>query len=95
MHRQTQIFGIMVNLRVKEFLSENGITQRDLAERMGISPSVLSKRLNGDISLRELSEIADALGVPYVKLVADPDETEGEVTCPQCGEKIRLTFINK
>ena len=95
MHRQTQIFGIMVNLRVKEFLSDNGITQRDLAERMGISPSVLSKRINGDISLRELSEIADALGVPYVKLVADPAETEGEVTCPQCGEKIRLTFINK
>ena len=85
----------MVNLCVKEYLSEQGITQRELAERLGISPSVLSKRLNDDISLKELSEIADALGVPYTRIVADPNEVDGTGVCPQCGEEIRLTFINK
>ena len=85
----------MVTLNVKDFLKANGLTQKDLAERLGIAPSVLSKRLNDGIALRELSEIADALGVPYTKLLADSGETDGEVTCPKCGEKIRLTFINK
>ncbi len=85
----------MVTLNVKEFLRDNGITQKELSERMGIAPSVLSKRLNDDIALRELSEIAEALGVPYTKLLASSGETDGEVTCPQCGEKIRLTFISK
>ena len=85
----------MVTLNVKDYLRDNGITQKELAERLGIAPSVLSKRLNDDIALHELSEIADALGVPYTKLLADSGETEGEVICPQCGEKIRLTFINK
>ena len=86
----------MVRIHVKEYLREQGIAQKDLAERLGISASVLSKRISSeDLSVAQLSEIADALGVSYTLLLADTDEVAADTVCPHCGEPIRLTLINK
>ena len=50
----------MIELRVKEYLKEANITQTELAERLGITPSALSKRLTNSLTLQQLGEIADA-----------------------------------
>lgn len=87
---------IMLKIRVKEYLREQGIAQKDLAERLGISASVLSKRISSEeLSVTQLSEIADALGVSYTLLLTDTDEVAAATVCPHCGESLHLTLINK
>lgn len=83
----------MIIIVVKEYLREQGITQAQLAERLGITQSALSKRLSDDrLTIRELSEIAEALDVPHTALIRGENEVKGSITCPKCGENIRITL---
>ena len=56
------------DFRIGEILKEKGITQTDLAERIGISRVGLSKAINGNTTITTLRKIADALGVSVVEL---------------------------
>lgn len=50
------------------YMEMNGLSQRDLAEELGINPSVLSALINGmevSISSKKLEFILDYLSVPY------------------------------
>lgn len=88
-----QKFGIMIRIVIKEYLREQGITQAQLAERLGITQSALSKRLADDrLTIRELSEIAEALDVSYTALIRGENEVKGSIICPKCGENIRITL---
>lgn len=83
----------MIKLTIKEYLREHGLTQNWLAEKLGITPSVLSKRLNeGNLSVAKLGEIADALGVSHTALLRGENEVKGSITCPECGNVIRITL---
>ena len=53
----------MEQSEIKELLRVHGITQRELAKRMGITPSTLSQILNGNAKTSSLLRIAKALGV--------------------------------
>lgn len=55
-------------LRVKEILKEKGMTQIDLAKKLGISTVGLSKILNGDPKVTTLTKIANALDVSITDL---------------------------
>lgn len=82
-------------MRVREILKEQGITTKELAERMGISQSGLNQSISGNPSVRVLTNIADALNVPVWQLFADPSEIQQEpngnfITCPHCGRMIRI-----
>ena len=52
--------------RVKELCTEQGITLKELSEKMGIKPESLSRALNGNPQLSTLENIAKALGVGVV-----------------------------
>ena len=50
------------------YMGMNGLSQRDLAEELGINPSILSALINGmkvSISSKKLEFILDYLSVPY------------------------------
>jgi transcriptional regulator with XRE-family HTH domain len=61
----------MFSLRIKRFRRRNGITQTQLAQKVGISQSFLSEVENGkyDITLTLLFKIARALDVCPFDLV--------------------------
>lgn len=77
---------MIMDYRIKEILKEKGISQKDLAEKLGISPPSLSQSLNGNATINLLEKIADALGVPLFELFAERET--GVITCPHCGKKI-------
>ncbi len=52
------------------------LTARELAGRLGVSVATVSGIENGrtGVSTRRLAQVADALGVPVQRLLADPDD---------------------
>lgn len=69
--------------RIAEILKSKGITQKDLAEKIGISRVGLSKAINGNTTITTLRRIAAALEVSVPELFApQPSNT---ITCPKCG----------
>jgi transcriptional regulator with XRE-family HTH domain len=57
-------------LRVKNICKQQGITLKQLAERMDVSPEVVTRMLseNGNPTLSSLENIAKALGIEVYKL---------------------------
>lgn len=67
-----------MELRIKEILSQRGITLKEFAGASGISQSNLSNYLNGNISptLDTLKKIAVCLNVDVVELFKEKEEIE-------------------
>ena len=61
----------MYALKIKEFRKKKGLTQKQLAEKVGISRSFLGEIENGkwDIGLTLLIKISNILGVHPSKLI--------------------------
>lgn len=84
----------MVHFRVKEICSENGITQKELAAKVGLSTTSLSRIITGDQkpSLDTLEKIATALNVGISDLFGDSVANyENTIICPHCGKRIKLS----
>lgn len=89
---------------IKKICSEKGITQKELAERIGISDNSLSMTLsNSRPRWKTLEKVSEALGVTIVQLILSTDEiseiTKGmnaqsgnakTLRCPHCGKPITL-----
>lgn len=58
-----------LSTRVKELCSEQGITLKELSEKIGIKPESLSRALSGNPQLSTLENIAKALGVGVAELL--------------------------
>ena len=60
------------NFRIPELMRKAGLSQKDLAEKAGLTPVGISKLLseNGNPSYDTLSKIAEALDVPVSELFA-------------------------
>ena len=90
---------------IKNLCKLHGITQKELAERIGITNSALNISLSkNNPQLSTLTNIAEALGVSVSQLLASPEELElltgqsqeerGTVRrCPDCGEVVEL-YVN-
>lgn len=93
-----------MNIRnnIKNLCKLKNITQRQLAEKIGVTDNSLSMTLGkNNPQLSTLTNIAEALGVSVSQLLASPEELElltgqsreerGKVLrCPHCGEEIEL-----
>ena len=81
--------------RVKMLCKEKGIMMKDLAEKLGITATGLSKSLGQDYpQLQTLERIANALGVEVADLFVKNVETKG-LQCPKCGAKLQLTELKE
>lgn len=90
-------------MRIKEILQELGLSQKELAARLGITPqSVLYMCKTDSVTTATLSKVATALGVPMWQLIASPDEVRADLdaeaadpdtfVCPRCGAALRVAL---
>lgn len=81
-------------MRIKEVLKEKGITQQELADKVGVSYQSIKQTLNApSVTTSTLEKIATALDVPLWQLFASSEEvqeTKNTITCPHCGKPIEL-----
>ncbi len=78
----------MSRFRILELCKERGITQKDLAAQIGMTPVGIAKAAAGNPTVDTLEKIATALGVPVTELfVPTPTDT---LRCPYCGGVIKI-----
>ncbi len=79
-------------MRIREIIAQQGITTKELAERLGISQSALNQNISGNPSVKVLSNIAEALGVELWELFKAPDTAppSHSLNCPHCGKPIEF-----
>lgn len=76
-------------LRIKELLQEKGMTQAELAERLGINRLSLNQAIHrNNWTLGKLEEIAAALECRVVDLF----DNSYTIECPECGHKIEIVL---
>lgn len=82
-------------MRIKELLQIKGITQKEFAEMLGMTPTGLNLAIGeeGNPPLKRLKQMAELLGVPVSELFEDSSLTEN-ITCPCCGAKFPLSITN-
>lgn len=92
-----------MQLRLKEILDEKGMTGKDFATLLGVSPTVVYRILNdGKTTLKTMEQFANALDVPVWELVVSCGVTCAPpivnpnnwtiVKCPHCHENILITL---
>lgn len=80
----------MAEFRIKEICKKKGITQKDLAQKIGISPVGLAKALAGNTTIGTLDKIASSLGVSVAELFEAPSPDTATINCPHCGKPVTL-----
>ena len=82
-------------LCIKELCRDKGITQAQLAERIGIKPVSFSQAISrNNFDIQYLSRIADALGVEIPDLFQQSNKGVNGV-CPHCGKPIKITITSE
>ncbi len=78
--------------RIREILNQKGMTSKELAEKMGVTPQYISGivRETGSASVEVLSNIAKILNVPISSLFEDYVQNDNTIVCPQCGSRFVL-----
>ena len=82
-----------MQLRVKEILRERGLSQKDLAGKMGVAEISLSRSINGNPSMDTLIKIAEALEVEMGELFSP--QSKDEIICPKCGTKFKMLQLTE
>jgi transcriptional regulator with XRE-family HTH domain len=75
-------------MRIKEIIKAKGYTQKEFADKLGITLSALNQRLDGNPTVGSLREIANALEVDLLDLFDDERERNASIKCPNCGTDI-------
>ena len=88
---------------VKYILQQRGMTQTDLANRLGVSKQQVQSYLNGNTTVESLLKMAIALDTTVENIVSEiplaykdqsikPQEnfTASTLVCPHCGEEIKI-----
>lgn len=79
-----------MKLRIKEVCQMRNTTQKELAEKLGVSEVTLSRASNGNTSLPLLEKIANILEIEISELFAPSNHEESIMRCPNCGAKLKL-----
>ena len=76
-------------LKIREVLKDKGVTQRELADGLGVSVCSVAKTIVGNPPIGTLKKIADLAGVHVLDLIEDD---RGGVTrvCPHCGKPLKI-----
>jgi transcriptional regulator with XRE-family HTH domain len=85
-------------MRIKDVLKEKGITQPELAAKMGVSLSAVKQMVRADsLTTATLEKIAGAVDVPMWQLIVSPADVMPvagvTISCPHCGKPLKITGI--
>ena len=82
-------------MHIKDILKQRGLTQNELADRMGINRVSLSRILSNknDMRISTIKKIADAIGCDVAEFFAPAEPSDhNTITCPHCGEKLVINL---
>ena len=82
-------------LRIKELLKQKGITQIELAKKIGITPSALLQSITGNTSVSRLKELADALNVSIGELFESTSKKELTALVSYKGEFFKANTLEE
>jgi len=77
-----------MSLNIKKAIKKYGLEVREVAKRMGITPTGLSQHINGNPSVEVLERIANAIGCDISELFDKTKEDSNIIVCPNCGKSI-------
>jgi DNA-binding Xre family transcriptional regulator len=79
---------------VKRICKQKGLTQKELADKLGITDVSLNQTLRGEYpQLQTLERIAIALEVPIAELFEQLGKDT--IICPNCGSRFRLESLSQ
>ncbi len=66
-------FSFEIAVRVLDALKSKGMTQKELADKMGVSPQFINKIVKGqeNLSLETITKIGSALGIKLIEVPKD------------------------
>lgn len=88
-------------LNIKRAIKERNLEVRQVAAKMGITPTALSQQINGKMykgrrvdsnpSVEVLTRIANAIGCDVVELFDPVRQEDNTIICPHCGKVIKFS----
>ncbi len=74
------LLSVRLALRIRSLMEAQGISQSELARRMGVSPAQVTKILSGheNLGLKTIAKVEAALGQPLFNIDVDGDVSEVE-----------------
>lgn len=80
---------------IKDVLKKYGLSQIDLADRLGINRVSVSRLLsdNNDMRVSTLCKMADAIGCSPAEFFTDDkvnNDDAAHIVCPHCGKPINI-----
>lgn len=79
-----------MSLNIKKAIKVHGLEVREVAKRMGITPTGLSQHINGNPSVEVLERIANAIDCDISELFEQPKKDTLSINCPHCGKSINI-----
>ena len=82
-------------MHIKDILKQRGLTQNELADRLGINRVSLSRILSNknDMRVSTIQKIADAIGCDITEFFAPAETADNTtITCPHCGAKLVINL---
>lgn len=76
-------------LRIKEILKEKGVTQTELADKIGITQVGLNRMINGNPTAETLLKIAEALDVDIRELFIPTKEDDRKTIFVQTDDGLK------
>lgn len=88
---------------IKFILKQRGMTQKELAEKLGFTRGMIQYYFDGNLTLTSLQKIADALDTTIATVISEeplsmlpgpvPNKSSVSATtlvCPHCGKEIKI-----
>lgn len=85
-------------MRIREAIEQQGMTTKEVADKLNISISALNQNISGNPSVKVLTKIAEAINVPVWQLFASPEEVKNSsltVKCPKCQHEFEVELKTK
>lgn len=65
-------------MRIREVIEEQGMTTKEVADKLEITLSALNQSISGNPSVKVLTKLSEVLNVPMWQLFVSPVEVTGE-----------------
>ena len=77
-------------LNIKAAIKSRGYEVREVAQKLGITPTGLSQHINGNPTVEVLNRIAAAIGCDVSELFDAPKRSGASAVCPHCGKPVTV-----